>query len=255
MNPTMIGFSTLLRREVSRFLKVWAQTLGAPVVTTLLFLAVFVLALGDAKREVDGTPYVAFLGAGLAMMAIAQNAFANTSSSLAIARMQGNLVDLLMAPLPPAVFLGGLVGGAIARGMAVGAVSIAAIAPFAGFSWADVPLLLLAAFFAAAMMGLLGVLAGLWAEKIDQLAAVTNFVITPLAFLSGTFYSIHRLPDGVRHVAYVDPLFWMMDAFRAGLTGHADGRPWLGLVALAVVTGGLWVVTLRLVKSGWRLRA
>ncbi len=249
------GAMALAGRESRRFLKVWAQTLGAPVVTTLLFLAVFVLALGDAKQEVGGIPYLQFLGAGLVMMALAQNAFANTASSLVIMKVQGNIVDLLMAPLPAWALLGGLVAGGVLRGLAVAAVVLAAMWPIVGF---PVPAPLTALAFAtlgAALMAILGVLAGLWAQKFDQLATVTNFVVTPLAFLSGTFYAVERLPEPFRGIAHADPLFWMIDGFRAGLAGHAEGRTALGLLALAAVTAGLWWLALARLRQGWRLRA
>jgi ABC-2 type transport system permease protein len=249
------GFLALATRETWRFLKVWAQTLGAPVVTTLLFLAVFVLALGDTKREVGGIPYLEFLGAGLVMMALAQNAFANSSSSLVIMKVQGNIVDLLMAPLPPAALLGGLVAGGALRGLAVAAVVLAAMWPLVGFA-APAPLTALVfAALGATMMAILGVLAGLWAQKFDQMATVTNFVVTPLAFLSGTFYSVERLPEPFRAVAHADPLFWMIDGFRAGIAGHAEGNTALGLTGLLLANALLWWLALRLVRRGWRLRA
>jgi ABC-2 type transport system permease protein len=254
-HPASRGFLALTSRETKRFLKVWAQTLGAPVVTTLLFLAVFVLALGETKKEVGGIPYLEFLGAGLVVMALAQNAFSNSASSLIIMKVQGNIVDLLMAPLPPAALLGGLVAGAALRGLAVAAVVVATMWPIVGFS-IPAPLTALAfAVLGSTLMAILGVLAGLWAQKFDQMATITNFVITPLAFLSGTFYSVERLPEGVRMVAYADPLFWMIDGFRAGIAGHAEGNTVLGLLALAATTLALWFVTLRLVRQGWRLRA
>lgn len=249
------GFRALAAREIRRFLKVWAQTLGAPVVTTLLFLGVFVLALDAPGHRVGGTPFVQFLGAGLVMMALAQNAFANVSSSLLIAKMQGNIVDLLMAPLPPAALLGGLLAGSVVRGLLVGSICLMVMWPLAHFPVPDPLLALLAAALAATVLGLLGLLAGLWAEKMDHLATVTNFLVTPLAFLSGTFYSVERLPGALRLLAHADPLFWMIDAFRAGLTGHAEGRPWLGLLGLAVVALALWLLALGLLRRGWRLRA
>lgn len=248
------GYRALAGREIRRFLKVWSQTLGAPVVTTLLFLAVFVLALGEPGRLVQGVPYLAFLGAGLAMMALAQNAFANASSSLVISKVQGNVVDLLMAPLRPSVLLGGLVTGAAVRGVLVAAVTLAAIWPLARFAVPDPALVLAAALLGAVLLGLLGVLAGLWAEKFDQMATVTNFVITPLTFLSGTFYEVSRLPAPLRAVAHADPVFWMMDGFRAGLTGLAEGRPWLGMLGLLVLDAALWALALGLLRRGWRLR-
>jgi ABC-2 type transport system permease protein len=254
------GGLALAGREVRRFLRVWAQTLGAPLVTTLLFLTVFVLALGGSRAGPpavagDGADYLEFLGAGLVAMALAQNAFANPASSLVISKVQGNVVDLLMAPLPPSALLGGLLAGAVARGLAVAAIVLAAMWPFVGFA-APAPLLALAAaVLGSALLGLLGVLAGLWAEKFDQMATVTNFVVTPLAFLSGTFYSIERLPEPFRLLSLADPLFWMIDAFRAGLTGHAEGAPALGLAALALLDAALWWGALVLLRRGWRLRS
>jgi ABC-2 type transport system permease protein len=189
------------------------------------------------------------------MMALAQNAFANTSSSLVIMKVQGNIVDLLMAPLPPSAFLGGMVVGGVARGLAVAAVVLAAMWPIVGFA-PPAPLTALAfAAMGALLLSLLGVLGGLWAEKFDQMATVTNFLITPLAFLSGTFYSVERLPGPLQWVAHADPLFWMIDGFRAGLTGHAEGATWAGLLGLVLVNAGLWWLALTLVRRGWRLRA
>jgi len=249
------GFLSLAWRETWRFLKIWMQTLGAPVVTTLLFLAVFVLALGESHRMVEGVPYLEFLGAGLVVMALSQNAFSNASSSLIIAKLQGNVVDLLMAPLPPWALLGGLLAGAVLRGLAVALVVLAAMWPLIGFRWADPGVVLAAGVLGSALLGLLGILAGLWAQKFDQVATVTNFVVTPLAFLSGTFFSIERLPEPLRRVAHADPLFWMMDAFRAGLTGHADGNVAAELAGLAALVLLLWCVGWWLVRRGWRLRS
>ncbi|MGG5809861.1 ABC transporter permease [Falsiroseomonas sp. CW058] len=249
------GFLALAARETRRFLKVWAQTLGAPVITTLLFLAVFVLALGETKKEVGGIPYLQFLGAGLVMMALAQNAFANSSSSLVIMKVQGNIVDLLMAPLPPAALLGGMVAGGALRGLAVAVAVLAAMWPLVGFP-VPAPFTALAfAVLGSTLMATLGVLAGLWAQKFDQLATVTNFVVTPLAFLSGTFYSVERLPEPILAVAHADPLFWMIDGFRAGLAGHAEGSTALGLAGLAAANLLLWWAALVAVRRGWRLRA
>ncbi len=249
------GFRALAGRECRRFLKVWAQTLGAPVVTTLLFLAVFALALGETKKEVGGIPYIQFLGAGLVMMALAQNAFANTSSSLVIMKVQGNIVDLLMAPLPPAAFLGGMVAGGVVRGLAVAAVVLAALWPLVGFPVPSPFTALAFAVLGSLLLSLLGVLGGLWAQKFDQMATVTNFVITPLAFLSGTFYAVERLPEPLQWVAHADPLFWMIDGFRAGIAGHAEGNTALGLFGLLLANGALWWLALHLVRRGWRLRA
>ncbi|MCC7428723.1 MAG: ABC transporter permease [Alphaproteobacteria bacterium] len=249
------GLYTLTAKEVRRFLKVWVQTLGAPVVTTLLFLAVFVLALGETKKVIGTTPYESFLGAGLIMMAIAQNAFSNAASSLVISKMQGSIIDLVMAPLSPAEFLCGFALGALVRGLAVGLVVGLAMALFVPFGPFAPAYALFHALAAALMLGLLGVLSGLWAEKFDQMATIQNFIVTPLAFLSGTFYSIERLPEGLRIAALCNPFFYMIDGFRYGLTGHHDGPLLAGVAVMAGVVAGLWLFTLALVRRGYNLKS
>lgn len=251
----LLGVWTLYLKEVRRFLKVWTQTLLAPVITTLVFLAIFTLALGRAGRTVDGLPFLVFLAPGLIMMAVAQNAFANTSSSLMIAKIQGNIVDYLMPPLSPGELLFGLVAGGVTRGVLVGIAVGVAMALFVPLPW---PQFWLAAFVllaASAMLSLLGLLAGLWAEKFDHMAAVTNFVVTPLSFLSGTFYSIRDLPEPFHILAVANPFFWMIDGFRFALTGHTDGAIWIGVPLLALVVTALWWAALRLLRAGYKLKA
>ena len=251
----VIGLWTLYLREVRRFLKVATQTLFAPVVTTLLFLAIFSLALGRAGRVVEGLPFLEFLAPGLITMAVIQNAFANTSSSLIIAKVQGNIVDLLMPPLGPGELTFGFVAGGVTRGLLVGVVVYLAILPF-------VPILpphpALALFYAAAaslLLSLLGLLAGLWAEKFDQMQAVTNFIITPLSFLSGTFYSIEALPEPFLAVAYANPFFYMIDGMRFAFTGHADASIPLGAAVLVALNALLWLAVHRLFARGYRLKS
>jgi ABC-2 type transport system permease protein len=251
-----LGLWTLTAKEVRRFLKVYFQTVVAPVVTTMLFMAIFALALGGgSQRMVGGVPYDQFLAPGLIMMAITQNAFANTSSSLLIAKVQGNIVDLLMPPLSPLEQTVAVALGGVARGLLVGLVVAAAmlcVVPLHVASW---PLLLFHAVTASLMLSLVGMIGGIWADKFDHMAAVTNFIVTPLSFLSGTFYSVERLPGYVRMAAKLDPFFYMIDGFRAGFIGHADGS----------LNTGIWVVTLcdvalaflayRMFKTGYKLKA
>ncbi len=250
-----IGLWTLYLKEVRRFFKVITQAVLAPVVTTLLFLAVFALALGRSGRTVGDLPFLEFLAPGLIMMSVVQNAFANTSSSLIIAKIQGNIVDYLMPPLSPGELLLGLVGGGITRGIVVGiAVALAMLA----FVPLGIHAPLLAIYYlvsASAMLAALGVLAGLWAEKFDQVAAITNFVVTPLSFLSGTFYSIRQLPEAAHLLALGNPFFYMIDGFRYALTGHADGVIWIGVLVLALVNLALWLVCLHLIRIGYKLKA
>jgi ABC-2 type transport system permease protein len=249
-----LGLWTLYLKEVRRFLKVPAQTVLAPMASTLLFLAVFTLALGGAGREVGGVPFVAFLGPGLVMMAVLQNAFANTSSSLMIAKVQGNIVDLLMPPLSAGELLFGLALGGLTRGLLCGVATFVAIQPFAG-AWPDDPGLALFHLAAGAtMMALLGTVVAIWAEKFDQMAAITNFVVTPLAFLSGTFYSVDRLPEPFRLASHANPMFFAIDGFRAAFIGHADGPLLAGVLVLVAANLALAALAYRLLATGYKLK-
>ena len=250
-----IGLRTLYLKEVQRFVKVATQTLLAPVVTTLLFLAVFSLALGGSARTVGGLPYIEFLAPGLIMMAIAQNAFATTASSVLISKVQGSIVDMLMPPLAPGEFTLAYATAGMTRGVAVGCVVALALLPFAGVHIAHPWAVVYFALAAALMLSLLGLLGGLWADKFDHMAAVTNFVITPLAFLSGTFYSIERLPALFRHIALVNPFFFMIDGFRYGFIDRADGSVVAGAAALAGIDAALWTLCHILVARGYKLKS
>lgn len=250
----IIGVRTLCKREISRFWKVWNQTVIAPVVTTLLFLAIMTLAMGANKRMVDGIPFDQFIAPGLIMMAIVQNAFANTSSSLMLAKIQGVIIDILMPPLTGAEITFSLVVGGIVRGMAVGIVVLASVYMFVPFTLHHFWIGMFYVISASIMLALLGVLTGVWAQSFDQLAAITNYIITPLAFLSGTFYSIKQLPEFWYHVCHYNPFFYMIDGFRYAMIGYTDGTVWLGMAVLTVTNIVLWLVTLHLFKKGYRLK-
>jgi ABC-2 type transport system permease protein len=250
-----LGAWTLYQKEIRRFLAVYFQTVLAPVVTTLLYLAVFGLALGRVAPKAGGVPFMEFLTPGLAMMAMMVNAFANTSSSLIISKVQGNIVDMLMPPLAPleqtlAVALGGAT-----RGLLVGLVVTLTIWIFEPLSFAHPGYVLYHAAMGSLMLSLLGMVAGIWADKFDHMAAVTNFVITPLSFLSGTFYSIDRLPHIARQIALVNPFFYMIDGFRYGFTGHADGPVGIGVAVMAAANLGLLALTWRMFATGYKLKA
>ena len=250
-----LGFWTLYLREVRRFLKVGMQTVAAPVVTTLLFLAIFLLALGGQQRHIGDIPYVEFLAPGLIMMAMAQNAFANTSSSLMIAKVQGNIVDVLMPPLSPAELTWGFALGGVTRGLLVGVVVAAAMALFVPLRLHDPALVLFHALAASLLLSLLGLLGGIWADKFDHIAAVTNFVVTPLSFLSGTFYSIERLPEPWHFVALWNPFFYMIDGFRYGFIGRADAPVWIGVAVMLAINAGLVALCHSLFARGYKLKA
>jgi len=252
--PNVRGLWTLYRKEVHRFAKVGTQTLLAPMVTTLLFLAVFSLALGGEGRSVGEVPFLAFLAPGLIAMAMVQNAFANTSSSIVIAKIQGSIVDLLMPPLGPGALTAAFALSGLTRGVVVAAAVWVAMLPFAPFRLHDPLAIVYFAVAGSLMLSLLGVLAGLWSDKFDQIAAVTNFVVTPLAFLSGTFYSVERLPEPWVAIAHLNPFFHMIDGFRYGFIGRADGSVLGGGATLLVVDLLLWGLVYLLFRRGWKLK-
>jgi ABC-2 type transport system permease protein len=225
------------------------------VVTTLLFLAVFLLALGGGGRSAGGVPYLEFLAPGLIVMAMMQNAFANTSSSIMISKVQGNIVDVLMPPISGGELTLAYALGGVTRGVVVGAVVTGAIALFAPVHVHALAAVLYYGVSASLLLSLLGILGAIWAEKFDHIAAVTNFVVTPLSFLSGTFYSVDRLPEGFRFLAHINPFFYMIDGFRYGFIGHADGVLAIGAAVLAVTNAVLLLLCFHLVTIGYKLKS
>ena len=250
-----LGVRTLYLKEVQRFLKVGMQTVAAPVVTTLVFLAIFTLAFGQGRPAIQGVPFEVFLAPGLIMMAVLQNAFANTSSSIMISKVQGNIVDILMPPLSAGEVTFAVVMGGVTRGLIVGVVTAATIVPFVPLRVEHVWALLYYGTAASVLMSALGVLCGIWADKFDHMAAVTNFVITPLSFLSGTFYSVDQLPEPFRTVSHLNPFFFLIDGFRYGVIGRADGVLLWGGAAIFLLSAGLWFLCYRLFARGWKLKA
>ena len=248
------GTATLARREVLRFVAVYSQTILGPVATAILFMTVFSLAFGQSRGAMQGLPFAVFLAPGILMMTVIQNAFANTSSSLMIAKVQGNIVDTLMPPLSPGEILAGYVAGGMARGLACALAVGLAVFPFLGLGIAH-PLWALAFVLAASLLlSLIGLIAAIHAEKFDQMAAITNFVVTPLSFLSGTFYSIDRLPPAFQTVSHANPFFYLIDGFRYGVLGVSDAEPALGLAIVLALSAALWWVAWRLLATGYRLK-
>jgi ABC-2 type transport system permease protein len=255
-----LGLRTLLAKEIRRYLKVSFQTIVAPLISTILFLVVFIQAMGSQRASVGDVPYVEFLAPGLVMMAILTNAFANSSSSIIIGKVQGSIVDVLMPPLSALELTIAFVVGAASRGMLVAVVTAATCAAFMAMSSTPMHLShLWAAFYfslaGAAMFGMLGVIGGVWADKFDQLAAFTNFVITPLTFLSGTFYAITRLPEPFLTFSRFNPVFYLIDGFRYGFTGQAEAPPLIGVLSTLAITVGLGFVCYALLKSGYKLKS
>ena len=248
-----VGLWTLYQKEVRRFLKVATQTVAAPVVTTLLFLLVFTLALGR-RGEVAGVGFTEFLAPGLIMMAMAQNAFANTSSSIVVSKIQGNIVDMLMSPLSPGEVTVAFALGGLTRGLLVGVAVALAMSVFVPVGLHDPWLILFHAVAASLMLALLGIIGGIWAEKFDHMAAVTNFVVTPLTFLSGTFYSIQRLPETAQVIAKLNPFFYMIDGFRYGFIGQSDAPLMVGVVVLIATDVLLGAVCYVMFARGYKLK-
>ena len=251
----MNGWQTLLYKEIWRFWKVAFQTIAGPVLTAMLYLLIFGHALEAHVKVYDTVSYTAFLVPGLAMMSLLQNSFANSSSSLIMSKVMGNLVFLLLTPLSYWHWFVAYVGAAVVRGLIVGFGVFLVSAPFTGMSFVEPVWIVVFAVMGAALMGTLGLIAGLWAEKFDQLAAFQNFVVMPMTFLSGVFYSIHSLPAFWQGVSHFNPFFYMIDGFRRGFFGDSDVSPWL---SLGVVGGTLVLVSgiaLHLLRIGYKIRS
>ncbi len=249
------GLWTLYVREITRFSKVGTQTLSAPVVTTLLFFTIFSVALGGDARTVGDLPFALFLAPGLIMMSILQNSFANTSSSILISKVQGNIVDVLMPPLSPAELTVAFVAGGVTRGILVGLATGIALWVFVGLRIHDPVALLFFGVAASTMLSLLGLIGGIWAAKFDHIAAMTNFVVVPLSFLSGTFYSIGRLPEAWQIVAHLNPFFYTIDGFRYAFIGRLDSELWLSVTVMIAINAALFALVYRLFATGYKLKS
>jgi ABC-2 type transport system permease protein len=250
----MNGWQTLLYKEVLRFWKVAFQTIAAPVLTAVLYMLIFVQVMQDHVKVYEHVTYTAFLVPGLVMMSVLQNAFANSSSSLVQSKMMGNLVFVLLTPISHRGWFVAYVGSSILRGLAVGlGVLVATI-------WLGKPSLLLPlwalafAILGAGILGVLGLLAGLWADKFDQMAAFQGFVIVPMTFLSGVFYSIHSLPPFWQALSHFNPFFYMIDGFRYGFFGVSDVSPWLSLAVVSIAFALLSALALYLLRTGYKIR-
>ena len=250
-----VGLVTLVKREVGRFLAVYMQTIIAPVVTTLMYYAIFALAFGGIAQQVNGMPFLEFLAPGLVMMTMVQNAFANTSSSLVISKVQGNIVDVLMPPLSAMEIFIGYACGAVLRGLCIGVCTTALLSVFAPIQIHSLAVIFTFAFLGTLMLGSLGIAAGIWSEKFDHIAAVTNFIVTPMTFLSGTFYNVDMLPGVWKSIAHFNPFFYMIDGFRSGFIGHADGDILIGIAVLSFCNIGLALLSYRMIKTGYKIKS
>ena len=250
----MIGFRTLLYKELLRFWKVAVQTVAAPVLTALLYLMVFSQALAEHVQPFPGVSYVAFLIPGLVMMSVLQNAFANASSSLIQSKVTGNLVFILLPPLSALELFAAYVLAAVVRGLLVGAGVLLITVWFAPLSVVAPAWILVFAVLGSAILGTMGLIGGLWAEKFDQIALFQNFLIMPATFLAGVFYSVHTLPPLWQTVSHLNPFFYMVDGFRFGFFGQSDVSPWVSLGVVGVTLVLMATAALRMLQTGWRIR-
>ena len=248
------GFRTLVYKETLRFYKVATQTIAAPILTAMLYLLIFGHVLSGRVEVYPGVTYTAFLIPGLVMMSVLQNSFANSSSSLIQSKITGNLVFVLLTPLSHWEIFSAYVLASMVRGITVGFGVFAITAWFAHLSFTAPLWILVFALLGAAILGTMGLIAGIWAEKFDQLAAFQNFLIVPLTFLAGVFYSIHSLPPFWLAVSHANPFFYMIDGFRYGFFGQSDVNPWISLAIVSAFLVGLALLAIKLLRSGYRLR-
>ena len=250
----MNGWQALFYKEILRFWKVGFQTVAAPVMTAMLYLLIFGHVLEDRVKVYDQITYTAFLLPGLVMMSVLQNAFANSSSSLIQSKMMGNLVFLLLTPLNHWSWFFAYVGSSVVRGLAVGLGVFVVTGWLTPLSFVSPQWIVLFAIMGATMLGSMGVIAGLWAEKFDQMAAFQNFIIMPMTFLSGVFYSIHSLPPFWQTLSHFNPFFYMIDGFRYGFFGVSDVSPWLSLAVVGSCTVLISATALHLLRIGFKIR-
>ena len=250
----MIGFQTLFYKEVLRFMKVATQTVGAPILTAMLYLLIFGHALKSNIEVYPGVQYIAFLVPGLVMMSVLQNAFANTSSSLAQSKMTGNLVFVLLPALSHWELFGAYVLAAVVRGVMVGAGVLLITGWFVGITFVAPWWIIIFAVLGSALLGTMGLIAGIWADKFDQLAAFQNFLIMPATFLAGVFYSIHSLPAFWQTVSHFNPFFYMIDGFRYGFFGQSDVNPLISLAIVCVFLLAFSIVAVQMLRRGYKLR-
>ena len=250
-----VGAWTLYQKETLRFLIVWVQTIFSPLISSLLFLLVLSLAIGTGRGEMLGVSFITFLAPGLIAMQVIQQSFSHSSSSFMIGKIQGNIVDVLYAPLSAAEVTIAVSLAAATRSFMIAAVSILTFYLIIDIQIKHFFLLVLFTFLSSFILGNIGIIAGLWAEKFDHMATVTNFVIVPLSFLSGTFYSIDRLPSFLKTISELNPFFYMIDGFRYSFIGKADGSIFIGLIYLSVLSFVSWFVTYLLYKKGYKIKS
>jgi ABC-2 type transport system permease protein len=250
-----VGAWTLYKKEVLRFLNVWIQTIFSPIVTAMLFLLVLSLAIGNDRGEVLGVSFIAFLAPGLIAMQVIQQAFSHSASSFMIKKIDGSIVDILYAPLSPGEVTLAVILSAVTRSVFIAAISIITFYFIIEIFISNYLTLIIFTFLSSFILGATGMIAGLWAEKFDHMATVTNFIIVPLSFLSGTFYTIDRLPHFLQIVSKANPFFYMIDGFRYSIIGKSDSSIFIGLIYLTILSAILWFVSYILFKKGYKIKS
>ena len=250
-----IGFRTLYIKEVSRFLVVWAQTLLSPLISSLLFLSVLSLALGNERGEVLGFSFISFLAPGLIAMSIIQQSFSHSVSSLMIAKIQGNITDTLFAPLSAVEVSLAIILAAVTRSIVILIISIIVFSLIVEIHIYSIFYIFVGAFLGSFILGALGFITGLWAEKFDHTATITNFIVTPLSFLSGVFYSVDRLPAFFQSISKINPFFFIIDITRFGFLGVSDGFIVFGLFYLTILAFVMWFLSYHLYKIGYKIKS
>ena len=250
-----VGFKSLWLKECNRFFAVWQQTLLSPLVSSLLFLSVLSLALGNNRGDVLGHSFISFLAPGLIAMSILTQSFSHSVSSLMISKIQGNIVDMLYAPLSALEVSMAIILAAITRSLLIAIISIVAFSLIIEIPINNILYIIIFGFLSSFILGSLGFITGLWAEKFDHTATVTNFIITPLSFLSGVFYSIDKLPSFFQTISYINPFFYMIDGFRYGFLGESDGSISFGIIYLITLSFIMWFIAFYLYKRGYKIKS
>ena len=250
-----IGFKSLWLKECNRFLAVWQQTLLSPLVSSLLFLSVLSLALGNNRGDVLGYSFISFLAPGLIAMSILTQSFSHSVSSLMIGKIQGNIVDMLYAPLSAMEVSMAIILAAITRSLLIAVISVTVFSLIVEIPINNTFYIFVFGFLSSFILGSLGFITGLWAEKFDHTATVTNFIITPLSFLSGVFYSVDKLPNFFQTISYMNPFFYMIDGFRYGFLGASDGPIGFGIIYLTILSFIMWFIAFYLYKKGYKIKS
>jgi len=249
-----IGTWTLFKKEILRFLAVWIQTIFSPIITSLLFLLVLTLAIGNEREDVLGVPFIIFLAPGLIAMQVIQQAFSHTASSFMIKKIDGSIVDVLYAPLSAGEVTTAIILSAVTRSLIIAVISVIIFYFIINIQIQKIGFLIIFTLLSSLILGAVGMIAGLWAEKFDHMATVTNFIIVPLSFLSGTFYTIDKLPYFLQIVSKVNPFFYMIDGFRYSFIGKADGSIFIGIIYLTSLSIIIGFLSYLLFKNGYKIR-